>query len=47
MVQVVLVAARGNGLKFFPHQGFLGLTPVRVEGGQCAKPGRPACTTAR
>jgi hypothetical protein len=33
MVQLTLHASKGNNLKFFPHQGYLGLTPVRVEGG--------------
>ncbi|KAH9946274.1 uncharacterized protein BXZ73DRAFT_95777 [Epithele typhae] len=33
MVHLVLSATRGNaGGRFFPHQGYLGLTPVRVEG---------------
>ncbi|KAG6876659.1 hypothetical protein C0992_012157 [Termitomyces sp. T32_za158] len=35
MVQLVLSSTKGNqGLKYFPHVGYLGLTPVRVEGGQ-------------
>lgn len=34
MVHLVLSTTRGNsGNRFFPHQGYLGLTPVRVEGG--------------
>ncbi|RDX48331.1 hypothetical protein OH76DRAFT_1352532 [Lentinus brumalis] len=33
MVHLVLSTTRGNsGNRFFPHQGYLGLTPVRVEG---------------
>ncbi|KAI1787911.1 hypothetical protein LXA43DRAFT_975083 [Ganoderma leucocontextum] len=33
MVHLVLSTSRGNsGNRFFPHQGYLGLTPVRVEG---------------
>ncbi|TBU32243.1 hypothetical protein BD311DRAFT_654680 [Dichomitus squalens] len=33
MVKLLLSTTRGNsGNRFFPHQGYLGLTPVRVEG---------------
>ncbi|KAI0637168.1 hypothetical protein C8Q77DRAFT_1155025 [Trametes polyzona] len=33
MVHLVLSTTRGNsGNRYFPHQGYLGLTPVRVEG---------------
>ena len=33
MVHLVLSTTRGNGgTRYFPHQGYLGLTPVRVEG---------------
>ncbi|KAI0781125.1 hypothetical protein BD413DRAFT_463284 [Trametes elegans] len=33
MVHIVLSTTRGNsGNRYFPHQGYLGLTPVRVEG---------------
>ncbi|CAL1704204.1 unnamed protein product [Somion occarium] len=34
MVQLILAPLRGNaGGRYFPYQGYLGLTPVRVEGG--------------
>ncbi|KAH9484049.1 hypothetical protein JR316_0003528 [Psilocybe cubensis] len=33
MVQLILSSAKGNqGLKYFPYVGYLGLTPIRVEG---------------
>ena len=33
MVQLFLSTAKGNaGVRHFPYQGYLGLTPVRVEG---------------
>ncbi|PFH52398.1 hypothetical protein AMATHDRAFT_56953 [Amanita thiersii Skay4041] len=33
MVHVVLSSPKGNqGLRYFPHSGYLGLTPVKVEG---------------
>ncbi|TFK42948.1 hypothetical protein BDQ12DRAFT_677063 [Crucibulum laeve] len=33
MVHLVLSSAKGNqGLRYFPHSGYLGLTPVRIEG---------------
>jgi hypothetical protein len=34
MVQLTLLHPKGNqGLKYWPHAGYLGLTPVKVEGG--------------
>ncbi|KAL4067674.1 hypothetical protein V8B97DRAFT_1866131 [Scleroderma yunnanense] len=33
MVKLSLISPKGNqGIRYFPHQGYLGLTPVRVEG---------------
>lgn len=35
MVKLSLVPLKGNaGGRYFPYQGYLGLTPLRVEGGQ-------------
>lgn len=36
MVQLILHSPKGNqGTRYFPYHGYLGLTPVRVEGGTC------------
>ncbi|THU99341.1 hypothetical protein K435DRAFT_837698 [Dendrothele bispora CBS 962.96] len=37
MVNLTLVSSRGNSVKYWPHSGFLGLTPVKVEGRVCTK----------
>ncbi|KAK7693262.1 hypothetical protein QCA50_002829 [Cerrena zonata] len=38
MVQLILTPSRGNaGGRDFPYQGYLGLTPVRVDGIVCTK----------
>lgn len=39
MVKLFLIATKGNsGGRYFPSYGYLGLTPVRVEGGQSLSP---------
>ncbi|KAF8921458.1 hypothetical protein CPB85DRAFT_1428441 [Mucidula mucida] len=32
MVRLVLASSKGNGVRYFPYVGYLGLTPVKVEG---------------
>lgn len=32
MVQLVLTSAKGNSVRYWPHTGYLGLTPVIIEG---------------
>lgn len=35
MVLLSLLSPKGNqAVRYFPHYGYLGLTPVKVEGGQ-------------
>jgi hypothetical protein len=34
MVHLILYSPKGNlGARFFPYSGYLGVTPVKVEGG--------------
>ncbi|KAG7092285.1 hypothetical protein E1B28_008647 [Marasmius oreades] len=37
MVHLLLVSTKGNGVRYFPFAGYLGLTPVKVEGVVCTK----------
>ncbi|KAK0210606.1 hypothetical protein DFS33DRAFT_1294294 [Desarmillaria ectypa] len=32
MVRLILGSTKGNGVRYFPHTGYLGLTPVKVDG---------------
>ncbi|KAF9264854.1 hypothetical protein L218DRAFT_899979 [Marasmius fiardii PR-910] len=32
MVHLLLLSSKGNGVRYFPYTGYLGLTPVKVEG---------------
>ncbi|KAJ8078588.1 hypothetical protein PM082_012871 [Marasmius tenuissimus] len=32
MVHLLLISSKGNGVRYFPYTGYLGLTPVKVEG---------------
>ncbi|ESK93020.1 hypothetical protein Moror_8923 [Moniliophthora roreri MCA 2997] len=32
MVHLVLVSSKGNGVRYFPYSGYLGLSPVKIEG---------------
>lgn len=35
MVQLLLLSPKGNqGTRYFPYSGYLGLTPIKVDGGQ-------------
>lgn len=33
MVALSLVPTKGNGARYFPYQGFLGLTEIKIDGG--------------
>ncbi|KAL0579975.1 hypothetical protein V5O48_002059 [Marasmius crinis-equi] len=37
MVHLLLVSSKGNNVRYFPYTGYLGLTPVKVEGAVCTK----------
>ncbi|KAK7043646.1 hypothetical protein VNI00_008257 [Paramarasmius palmivorus] len=32
MVHLLLISSKGNGVRYFPYSGYLGLSPVKVEG---------------